>query len=180
MKNHIVAEGETLVGIAGQNGFNWETLWNHPDNEGLKEKRLNPGWVTAGDVVVIPEIREKSESCVTDRLHVFRKRTGIPPPVPERTWIEIQLWDQTTNKPVPGASYRLTLGDGSVREGRLDDSGVARYDGVDPREAQVQFPEWDAAPPQISAHFCFPQIELMLPGRLTIITAEYHELISES
>jgi hypothetical protein len=145
VRDHIVNEGETLVTIAERYGFYWETLWNHPENEELKKKRSEAHYVIVGDVVRIPEIREKSESCVTSRLHVFRKRAGILPSLPERTWMEIQLWDHMTHRPVPGAAYKLSLGDGSVRYGRLDDSGLARYDGIDAREARVEFPEWDAA-----------------------------------
>ncbi len=142
MKDHLVSEGETLTSIADKCGFYWETLWNHPGNAELKKKRGEPHCLVVGDVVRVPEIRAKSESCVTEKVHVFRKRTGIQ--IPVRTWIEIQLWDQVTREPVAGAAYRLILGDGSVRQGRLDAFGLARYDGIDAREARVVFPEWEA------------------------------------
>jgi type VI secretion system secreted protein VgrG len=58
-------------------------------------------------------------------------------------WIEIELIDQQ-GKPVPGEHYRITLPDGTtLAEGRLDDKGRARVDGIDPGTCKVTFPELD-------------------------------------
>jgi hypothetical protein len=60
----------------------------------------------------------------------------------ELTWIEIRLIGED-DKPIPGERYRLELPDGSVREGTLDDRGLARVDGIDAGECEVTFPRLD-------------------------------------
>ena len=72
----------------------------------------------------------------------------IAPPISTRearvelTWIEIRLIGED-DKPIPGERYRLELTDGSTREGRLDDKGQARVDGIDPGNCTVTFPALD-------------------------------------
>lgn len=57
--------------------------------------------------------------------------------------VELQLLDQD-DTPVAGAEYRLTLPDGSVRTGTLDDRGLARVQGLrSPDPCTVSFPEFD-------------------------------------
>jgi hypothetical protein len=60
----------------------------------------------------------------------------------EQTWIEIELLD-LDDSPVAGERYRLVLPGGAIREGRLDDKGLARVDGLDPGTCQVVFPDLD-------------------------------------
>lgn len=62
----------------------------------------------------------------------------------EKTWIAIELVDRhDPPRPVPYARYRLTLPDGSIREGRLDHVGLAWVEGIDPGLCEVTFPEID-------------------------------------
>jgi len=58
-------------------------------------------------------------------------------------WVEIELLDEA-GEPVAGEAYRITLPDGSVREGVLDASGRARVEGFEPGPSQVTFPHIDA------------------------------------
>lgn len=75
-----------------------------------------------------------------------------PPPPPKtapKTWIGIELVDQKGH-PVPNERYRVTLPDGTIREGQLDAQGRARFDDIDPGSCQISFPdlhatEWWAA-----------------------------------
>jgi len=55
------------------------------------------------------------------------------------TWVEIELVDDD-GQPVPGVEYEIQLPDGSVKSGRLNDKGKARYDDIDPGQCQVRFP----------------------------------------
>lgn len=57
-------------------------------------------------------------------------------------WIEIELVGED-GKPIPDEPYRITLPDGTVEEGTLDDNGVARVEGFEPGDCQVTFPELD-------------------------------------
>lgn len=58
------------------------------------------------------------------------------------SWIEIELIDEEDN-PVPGEKYAITLPDGSVAKGTLDQNGFARVDGIDPGTCQITFPDLD-------------------------------------
>lgn len=74
---HTVAPGECISSIAFQHGFFWETLWEHGDNAELKEKRKDPNVLHPGDVVMIPDLTLKEESCATEQVHEFRLK-GVP------------------------------------------------------------------------------------------------------
>ena len=64
-------------------------------------------------------------------------------PDEEKTsWIEIELVDED-DQPVPGERYRITLPDGSVDEGTLDENGFRRVQGIDPGTCEVTFPNLD-------------------------------------
>jgi hypothetical protein len=58
------------------------------------------------------------------------------------TWIQIQLIGED-DQPIPGAKYRAELPDGSIREGTLDEKGIAGFDGISAGDCKVSFPELD-------------------------------------
>ncbi len=58
------------------------------------------------------------------------------------TWIELQLVGED-GKPVPDEPYRVTLPDGSIEEGTLDDEGKARVDGFEKGNCKITFPNLD-------------------------------------
>ena len=60
----------------------------------------------------------------------------------ERSWIEIELVDEE-DEPVPGEKYKITLPDGSVAQGTLDQNGFARVEGIDSGTCQITFPKLD-------------------------------------
>jgi type VI secretion system secreted protein VgrG len=60
----------------------------------------------------------------------------------KKSWIEIELVDEEGN-PVPGEAYKVTLPDGSVDSGTLDEKGFCRIDGIDPGTCQITFPNLD-------------------------------------
>jgi hypothetical protein len=66
-----------------------------------------------------------------------------PPATARKTWIEIELVDEQ-GKPVPKQRYRIELPDGSFRDGVLDSSGRVRFDGLEPGQCEICFPEIDA------------------------------------
>jgi type VI secretion system secreted protein VgrG len=72
------------------------------------------------------------------------KPTPFKPPedFEEKSWIEIELVDEN-DEPVPGERYRITLPDGKVAEGTLDEKGFARVAGIDPGTCQITFPRLD-------------------------------------
>jgi type VI secretion system secreted protein VgrG len=60
----------------------------------------------------------------------------------KKSWIEIELVGED-GSPIPGEAYKITLPDGTVAEGTLDDKGLARVDGIDPGNCQIAFPNLD-------------------------------------
>jgi hypothetical protein len=68
--------------------------------------------------------------------------TDRPQPAVRTTWIEIMLVDDE-GAPVGGEEYRLTLPDGAVVSGRLDERGFARIDGIEAGLCDVTFPRID-------------------------------------
>lgn len=60
----------------------------------------------------------------------------------EKSWIEIELVDEE-DQPVPGEKYKITLPDGSVAKGTLDENGFARVEGIEPGTCQITFPNLD-------------------------------------
>jgi N-acetylmuramoyl-L-alanine amidase len=69
---YTVKQGDYLVKIARENGFlDDRTIWEHPQNKSLKEKRKNPGVLFPGDVIFIPDCQDKEESGATGQKHRF-------------------------------------------------------------------------------------------------------------
>lgn len=75
--DHTIRQGESVMSLAEENGFLWETLWNHPKNSQLKAKRGDPNILMPGDVLHIPDRGVKKESAGVGQCHNF-KRKGIP------------------------------------------------------------------------------------------------------
>jgi hypothetical protein len=65
-----------------------------------------------------------------------------PPPVTQRTWIEIELVNEM-GAPVVNERYTIRLPDGSTRDGTLDTQGRARLDEIDPGTCKICFPAID-------------------------------------
>lgn len=84
--------------------------------------------------VVLLLITILASSCTARRSLELRVR--------EVRGIEISLVDHE-GKPVSGEQYRVVLPDGKVKEGRLDENGLARLEGIDPGECKITFPDLD-------------------------------------
>lgn len=114
MKQHKVREGECLTSIAKEYGFSWETIWNLGDNAGLKEKRKDPNTLVPGDVVAIPDRKEKVVSCETAKTHRFRL-SATP------ALFRLQLFED--EKPLASQDFELKA-HGAVYTGTTDAQGV--------------------------------------------------------
>ena len=110
---YTVQEGDCFLSIAYQRGFFWETLWNLPDNAGLRDARQDPGELLVGDRVMIPDLRIKKVPASTDARHQFVKR-GVP--------AKLRLVVEYEDMPVSNKDYVLVV-DGSTRKGKTDEQG---------------------------------------------------------
>jgi N-acetylmuramoyl-L-alanine amidase len=102
----------------------WETIWDHPDNQALRELREDPFALAVGDQVFIPDLTLKSSSCGLDQLHRFRRR-GVP------AKLRLQLLDEL-GEPRASSSYRLTVDRKLVAERTTDAEGWIE-EWIDPR-----------------------------------------------
>jgi hypothetical protein len=112
--SHTVQEGDCIFSLAVQNGFDWKTLWEHPENAELKRLRKDPAVLEPGDVVKIPPKELKEESGATDKRHRFRLKG-----TPAKVRIKILRDDQ----PRANLPYRLTI-DGKLQTGNTDGQGL--------------------------------------------------------
>jgi len=60
----------------------------------------------------------------------------------KKFWIEIELVDEE-GQPMAGEAYEVTVPDGSVQTGSLDDKGFAHIANIDSGNCQVTFPNLD-------------------------------------
>jgi hypothetical protein len=125
---HTVRAGDCIYSLARRLGFHWQTLWDHPDNSALKERRGDPGCLQPGDVIVVPELRQRRESGATDQRHRFRRKGAtvlfrlrlLKEPEAEEQSGE----DAAAAEPEPLADVEYVLEvDGVLSRGRTDGEG---------------------------------------------------------
>jgi hypothetical protein len=116
MPEHKVKQGECISSIADQYGLFWDTVWNDPGNAELKQLRKDPNVLLPGDVVHVPDKREKRESCAAESRHRFRKK-GVPAKIKLRLLLD--------EEPRADEPYKLCI-DGVWREGTTDGDGCVK------------------------------------------------------
>ncbi|MBS1812078.1 MAG: peptidoglycan-binding protein [Acidobacteria bacterium] len=145
-EEYVIQPGDCVSSIAFDRGFFWETLWNHPKNAELKQKRTDPNILKEGDVLFIPDKELKEESCATDQKHKFKIK-GVPaklklkvmePPKAEDKPAEENATgaddgshvedpdynpEPIQDEPVKNAPFRLEIDGKVVKEGSTDGEG---------------------------------------------------------
>lgn len=111
--NYQVKQGDCISSIAFEYGFFPDTIWNHPDNAELKEKRQDPNILMPGDIVVVPDKRIKELNGPTNQVHKFKCKN-----TPEK--LKLQLLKE--NKPRANEDYELEI-DGVKLTGKTDGDG---------------------------------------------------------
>jgi N-acetylmuramoyl-L-alanine amidase len=114
MKLHTVKQGECISSIAEENGFFWETIWNHPDNKQLHDLRQDPNILYPGDVVLIPDKRLKELSEPTNQVYKYRLKN-----TPAKLKVRI-LRDA---EPRSGETYMLSIDKVEIKRGTIPSSG---------------------------------------------------------
>jgi hypothetical protein len=100
---HVVVQGEHLSSIADQYGFtDYTVIWNDPNNAMLKQQRVNPNVLQAGDSVYIPDKQQKDESGGTTQRHIFNLKQSA-------LMLRI-VFEDSYEKPVANAPCTLYLG----------------------------------------------------------------------
>lgn len=110
---HTVQEGECVSSIAYDYGLFPNTVWEYEENSKLRELRKNPNVLLPGDILVIPDKKEKQVEAETGERHRFRRKG-----VPEK--LELHLLDY--GAPRASLRYRVDI-DGKVITGTTDEEG---------------------------------------------------------
>jgi hypothetical protein len=115
-RSHRVRKGECAASIAHTHGVHWRTLWDHPQNRELVQKRKNPNVLFEGDSVFLPEKERKTVQVRTgERLELEANLEPTP--------ILFRLLGESG--PRADLAYVLELDDGTRREGKTDSEGKA-------------------------------------------------------
>jgi hypothetical protein len=117
MPTHVVAQGECTSSIADAAGLSWETVWNHPDNAELREKRKDPNVLYPGDELFVPDVQVKWESRPTTKRHTFIKKTA-------KVTIHLRVLD--ADKPRANVPYTLVV-EGTTLSGATDGGGFLKH-----------------------------------------------------
>ncbi|HEY9141621.1 MAG TPA: LysM domain-containing protein [Bryobacteraceae bacterium] len=113
MPNYTVQQGDCVTSIADQYGLLWTTVWNHPNNNQLRQLRKDPNVLHPGDQLFVPDLDLKQVDCATDQRHTF---VAKGPPAK----LKIRLLDQ--DQPRAGVAYQLEI-DGALKSGVTDSGG---------------------------------------------------------
>ncbi len=126
-ESYTVKQGDYLSKIASEHGFfDHTTIWNHPANAGLKEKRQNPSVLFPGDVLFIPDKQQTPFSRATGNNHTFVVKS-------DRLKLRVVLEDQY-EKPVAGAKCKLKIDD---EDRNLTTDGKGKFELNIPLKAQT-------------------------------------------
>ena len=93
------------------------------------------------------KVKSEQQQSQTGKYGEPKEKPHKPPQTDEEkeqksSWIEIELVDEE-GKPVPGETFKVTLPDGSVYPGTLNEKGLYRIEGIDPGTCQITFPNLD-------------------------------------
>jgi N-acetylmuramoyl-L-alanine amidase len=112
--DHRVKAQECLSSIAEEYGFFPGTIWDDPRNADLRRERVDGNVLREGDVVVVPDLRQRGEKIATAKRHRFRRK-GVP------EILRLRLCDPR-GRPRAGLSYVLVI-DGVPKDGTTDSDG---------------------------------------------------------
>lgn len=111
--NYQVKQGDCISSIAFEHGFFADTIWNHPNNAELKEKRKDLNILMPGDVVFVPDKQLKEVSEPTNQVHKFRVKN---------TPAKFDLVLNYYGEPLKNQPYTLEV-DGKKSDGQTDGEG---------------------------------------------------------
>jgi Putative peptidoglycan binding domain len=123
---HTVKQGEHTASIALKYGFyDWQVVWNDPNNAALKKLRENPNVLYPGDQLYIPDKQQKEEPCKTTQTHHFKLAR-------KKIRLSVQLRD-FNSKPLANIAAKLEI-DGQVKQ--IKTNGEGKIDELIPTPAR--------------------------------------------
>ena len=129
-ESYQVKQGDCIFSIAFARGFFADTIWNHPNNKDLKEKRKDPNVLMPGDTVFIPDKRLREYSEATNQVYKYKCKN-----TPKQLQIQFIEYD----KPVKEMEYTIKI-DGVESKGKTDGEGwVKQSIKPDAKSAKLVF-----------------------------------------
>ena len=129
-ENHDVKQGECIYSIAFEKGFFADTIWDHPNNKELREKRTYPSVLCPGDPVFVPDKQVKEVSRSTNEVHKFQVKN-----TPKLLRIQFKYLET----PIKDSEYKLKI-DAVELTGRTDGEGwLKHYISPNARIAKLRF-----------------------------------------
>ena len=134
MKTYQVQQGDDLETIAYEHGVTPDRIWDLEDNEELREKRLDPCLLRAGDELTIPDPITNEWEIETETHHRFRMSGGT---------VDLNIAFTHDDEALADTPYSLTMvkKDGSELPeitGQTDGDGVLfRKIPIDVTEGEV-------------------------------------------
>jgi N-acetylmuramoyl-L-alanine amidase len=120
MAEHLVEQGECLSSIAEKYGFkDYRSIYDHPQNRHLRQKRPNPNVLHPGDLVFVPDKEKRKEPCSTEKRHRFVVKSAT-------VLLRIYL-KETGGKALANLNYTLAVGEQKLK-GRTDGEGLLKQE----------------------------------------------------
>lgn len=132
IKSYVVRAGDHLAKIAHNAGLDPDTIWNHPKNKELREKRSDPNLLAEGDVLFLPL---EDDAPLPLKIGGHNRFSGV---VPE---LETRLRFRDAAGPYVDEPY-VVEGLDEPLEGRTDAEGALTLcTPVTVRVAKISFPQ---------------------------------------
>lgn len=118
MPRYEVKQGDCISSIACAFGFVPDTVWDHPENAGLKAERDDLHVLFPGDVVFVPDKEVRVEARPTDGRHTF-VRKGVP------EYVSVRFLHE--QEPCAGEDYLVSVDGRMGPSGKLDSTGGCTF-----------------------------------------------------
>jgi N-acetylmuramoyl-L-alanine amidase len=144
MMVYVVRQGDYLTRLAETMGFDADSVWQHPDNAALRERRSDPNILAPGDVLRVPRPAPPQHLSVAARTRNAYRATR------QRMTLCVVVHDQRG----PLANQRYVVESPPPRsEGTTSGSGELTISvSTADREALVSFPDLELRLPIHVAH----------------------------
>jgi hypothetical protein len=129
---YVVRQGDHLLRIAYDHGFDADAVWKDPDNAALKKLRVTYNVLLPGDIVQIPDGDPKWTSLKTGSTNSFTAPAAKPCTI-KHTFV-------LDDGPLANAKYRLQGSVDDETPKTTDGDGTATFDvPVDADAVQITF-----------------------------------------
>ncbi|SMC20190.1 Putative peptidoglycan binding domain-containing protein [Andreprevotia lacus DSM 23236] len=111
-----IVPGDSVSSIAAEAGLAPDTVWQHADNQRLRDQRDHMDVLAAGDTLVVPAREAKEVDCATGQRHRFR-RHGVP------VRFSVQLLNMS-GQAMANRPYKLVIDGALTLQGDTDGDGM--------------------------------------------------------